>query len=67
MRYLRLTLIAVALAATSIGLGVANTNKATPESTEATRCARCGDGVCAKSCENALSCPQDCGGVPSTR
>ncbi len=27
-------------------------------------CARCGDGVCARSCENAKSCPQDC--APST-
>jgi hypothetical protein len=24
-------------------------------------CARCGDGVCAKSCENQYSCPRDCG------
>ena len=24
-------------------------------------CARCGDGVCAKSCENQYSCPKDCG------
>lgn len=31
-------------------------------------CARCGDGVCAKSCESAASCPKDCGvtgGTPS--
>jgi hypothetical protein len=26
-------------------------------------CARCGDGVCAKSCENQYSCPRDCGTV----
>lgn len=25
-------------------------------------CARCGDGVCARSCESATSCPRDCGG-----
>ena len=25
-------------------------------------CAICGDGVCAKSCENKYSCPRDCGG-----
>jgi hypothetical protein len=24
-------------------------------------CARCGDGVCARSCESATSCPRDCG------
>ena len=23
-------------------------------------CARCGDGVCARSCETATSCPRDC-------
>jgi hypothetical protein len=26
-------------------------------------CARCGDGVCAKSCENQYSCPKDCAGT----
>lgn len=30
--------------------------------TTAGACARCGDGVCAKSCENKTTCPQDCGG-----
>jgi hypothetical protein len=25
-------------------------------------CQRCGDGYCAKSCENKYTCPQDCGG-----
>jgi hypothetical protein len=29
---------------------------------EGAACARCGDGVCAKSCENATTCPRDCGG-----
>jgi len=29
-------------------------------------CARCGDGVCARSCETKYSCPQDCGGSGST-
>jgi hypothetical protein len=62
MKYFRLTLIAVALAAASIGLGVANTSG--PESQEAARCQRCGDGVCAKSCENAQTCPQDCAPQP---
>ena len=64
MKYLRLTLIAVALAAASIGLGVANTSS--PELQEAARCQRCGDGFCAKSCENAQTCPQDCAPQPST-
>lgn len=29
-------------------------------------CQRCGDGYCAKSCENAHTCPQDCGGGTGT-
>jgi hypothetical protein len=32
----------------------------------AAACAICGDGVCAKSCENKFSCPRDCGGGVST-
>jgi hypothetical protein len=24
-------------------------------------CQRCGDGYCAKSCENQYTCPKDCG------
>ena len=64
MKYLRITLIAVALAGASIGLGMATT--VGPESQEAARCQRCGDGVCAKSCENAQTCPQDCAPQPST-
>ena len=35
---------------------------------EGAACARCGDGVCARSCETAASCPRDCGttgGTPS--
>jgi hypothetical protein len=35
----------------------------TDDGTEA--CQRCGDGVCARSCENERSCPQDCGGTTS--
>jgi len=33
--------------------------------TTAGACAICGDGVCAKSCENKYSCPRDCGGSGS--
>ena len=33
---------------------------------EGAACARCGDGVCARSCENATSCPRDCGGGGGT-
>lgn len=32
--------------------------------TTAGACQRCGDGYCAKSCENKYTCPQDCGGTP---
>lgn len=34
--------------------------------TTAGACARCGDGVCARSCESATSCPKDCGGGGGT-
>ena len=60
MKYFRITLIGLALAV-SIGLGAANaidTNRAQPGPAF---CQRCGDGYCAKSCENATTCPQDCG------
>lgn len=61
MKYLRATVIAVAFAAISIGFAAAG---AVDKSSEqgASFCARCGDGVCAKSCENAITCPRDCGG-----
>jgi hypothetical protein len=58
--------IAIAFGSVSLGLpGVAEVG-----CTTAGACARCGDGVCAKSCESATSCPKDCGGgsgVPSAR
>ena len=34
--------------------------------TTAGACAICGDGVCAKSCENKYSCHRDCGGGGGT-
>jgi hypothetical protein len=30
----------------------------------ASRCARCGDGYCARSCENEFTCPADCAPQP---
>ena len=59
MKYLRATAIAVALAAVSIGLGAVS---AVDNSSErgTSFCQRCGDGYCAKSCENAQTCPRDC-------
>jgi hypothetical protein len=60
MRYLRITMIAVMLAAASIGIGVAAVNRSSAETQERMFCQRCGDGICAKSCENERTCPQDC-------
>ena len=34
--------------------------------TTAGACQRCGDGYCAKSCENKYTCPKDCGGGGGT-
>jgi hypothetical protein len=67
MKYLRATLIAIALAA--VGFGAASTIDSSIIEQKAAACQRCGDGYCAKSCENAQTCPQDCGGgggTPST-
>lgn len=72
MKYLRRSLIAVAFCAVSIGFGYAHYGVAAPDNTvgeqtqRAASCARCGDGVCAKSCENAQTCPRDCGGGGGT-
>jgi hypothetical protein len=64
MKYLRLTLIAVTFAAASIGLGVAAVDRSA-ESQGRAACQRCGDGFCARSCENERTCPQDC--APQTK
>jgi hypothetical protein len=34
--------------------------------TTAGACQICGDGYCAKSCENKYTCPRDCGGSTGT-
>jgi hypothetical protein len=60
MKYLRVTMIALALAAASIGIGVAAIDKTSAETQGTNFCQRCGDGFCAKSCENAQTCPRDC-------
>ena len=65
MKYLRATAIAVALAAVSIGFGAASAVDNNGKQ-GASFCQRCGDGYCAKSCENAQTCPQDCGGGGGT-
>jgi hypothetical protein len=61
MKYLRVTAIAVALAAVSIGFGAASAVDNNSKQ-DASFCQRCGDGICVKSCENAQTCPRDCGG-----
>ena len=66
MKYVKATLIALALAVATAGIGAAGATDTYSEQ-EAARCQRCGDGYCAKSCENAQTCPQDCGGTPSAR
>lgn len=38
---------------------------ADPSTAVASRCQRCGDGYCAKSCENEFTCPADC--APQTK
>jgi len=61
---LRRTLLIVAtlcaIAFGSISFGMPWFADAGVEQTAAA-CAICGDGVCAKSCENKYSCPRDCG------
>lgn len=67
MKFLRATLIAIAFSAVSVGFGYAHfsVSRADSQPQEPAFCARCGDGVCAKSCETPQSCPRDCAGVPS--
>lgn len=48
--------LVIALGAVSFSLA----GYGSPEPTAAA-CAICGDGVCAKSCENKYTCPKDCG------
>ena len=67
MKYLRVTLIAVTVAAASIGFGVAAVDNGRTESEGRAACQRCGDGFCARSCENERTCPQDCAPQPSRR
>jgi len=62
MKYLRATLIALALAAAAIGFAAGGISVGQGVAA----CQRCGDGYCARSCENAQTCPQDCGGGTGT-
>jgi hypothetical protein len=70
MKFVRASLVAIALSAVSIGIYAQfPVVKATDNEPQAPAfCAKCGDGQCQKSCgENATTCPRDCGGVPQTR
>jgi hypothetical protein len=70
MKFLRTSLVAIALSAVAIGFGYAQFGVARAIDTERQTpafCAKCGDGQCQRSCgENEKSCPRDCGGVPQT-
>lgn len=70
MKFLRVSLIAIAFSAASLGFGYAQFGVArtTTDDAEAPAfCAKCGDGQCQRSCgENEKTCPRDCGGVPQT-
>lgn len=66
MKYFRKTLIGIALVA-FMGLGAAygvNQNRA-GEPQDKSFCQICGDGFCARSCENERTCPRDCAPQPS--
>ena len=63
MNLRRALLIIVALFAIAFGSISFGTTWLAGCETTAGACARCGDGVCAKSCESKYSCPQDCGGT----
>ena len=68
-RRLSLPLIAVCLLMFTLPL-LAEEAAASPQAQEqgkvtAASCARCGDGVCARSCENERTCPADC--APQTK
>jgi len=58
MNKLRALLILVVIFAVAILAGYSGR--------EGAACARCGDGVCARSCESATSCPRDCGSTGGT-
>jgi hypothetical protein len=70
MKFLRTSLVAIALSAVTIGIGYAQFGVARATDNESQTpafCAKCGDGQCQRSCgENEKSCPRDCGGVPQT-
>ena len=67
MRLRRLLLIAAAAIAIAFGtFSFGPTMLSDGCEPTAGACAKCGDGVCAKSCENQYSCPRDCGVASGT-
>jgi hypothetical protein len=73
MKVRKMLLIAAAAGAITFGsiiLGLreqagAGANACGAQTQTAAACARCGDGVCARSCENERTCPADCKAVVS--
>jgi hypothetical protein len=66
MRLRRTLLIIVAVLTIAFGALALPWHTGGGNDAKAAACAICGDGVCAKSCENKYSCPRDCGGGGST-
>jgi hypothetical protein len=64
MRLRRILLIVAAVLAIAFGL-ISFGMLAGGERT-AGACQICGDGYCARSCENKYTCPRDCGGSTGT-
>lgn len=59
-------LVFIALAAVSLPADPAGASASQPTAQSvAAACARCGDGVCARSCENERTCPADCAPQPA--
>ena len=65
-RVLMIAAAVSAIAAGSLSFGLPGRADIGVERTAAA-CAICGDGVCARSCENERTCPRDCGGTVGAR
>ena len=65
MRLRRILLIVAAVLVIAFG-AISFGRLAGGVETTAGACQICGDGYCAKSCENKYTCPRDCGGSTGT-
>jgi hypothetical protein len=62
MNLRRMLLISVAIIAITVVSGFDfRPGNASHKQFQASACQKCGDGYCARSCENERTCPQDCG------